>query len=141
MTVCWQIILHKLKNILRICRKCYYIEVTNWKKSLEEDGVISLKNIGELRLNSESNIIFTPNDQTNYLSTSFGLSPFVSPMVKKSFSRKIEKIAAKEKEVVLLDDNEEPTKSSNSFLRYLCYFGFRTWNFRKYRISFVSKSN
>lgn len=94
-------------------------EVLNWKKTLEEDGVISLKNIGELRLNSESNIIFTPNDQTNYLATSFGLSPFVSPMVKKEvFEKKIEKIAAKEKDVVLLDSNDEETKSSNPFLRY-----------------------
>src|SRR6218665_739879 len=28
-------------------------EVLNWKKTLEENGVILLKNIGELRLNSE----------------------------------------------------------------------------------------
>ncbi|PBJ12741.1 Sporulation related domain protein [Flavobacterium sp. ACN6] len=94
-------------------------EVLNWKKTLEENEVILLKNIGELRLNSESNIIFTPNDQINYLSTSFGLSPFVSPMVKKeAFEKKIEKIAAKEKEAVLLYENEEQTKSSNPFLRY-----------------------
>ncbi len=94
-------------------------EVLNWKKTLEEGGVILLKNIGELRLNAESNVIFKPNDQTNYLATSFGLSPFVSPMVKKEvFEKKIEKIAAKEKDAVLLYENEEETKSSSPFLRY-----------------------
>ncbi|AXB55895.1 HU domain-containing protein [Flavobacterium fluviale] len=94
-------------------------EVLNWKKTLDENEVILLKNIGELRLNSEGNIVFRPNDQTNYLANSFGLSPFVSPVVKKEiFEKKIEKIAAKEKEAVLLYENEEQTKSSNSFLRY-----------------------
>jgi len=94
-------------------------EILNWKKALEEDGVILLKNIGELRLNSESNIVFKPNDQTNYLSASFGLSPFVSPMVKKeAFEKKIEKIAAKEKDAVLIYESEEETKSSNPLLRY-----------------------
>lgn len=94
-------------------------EVLNWKKTLDENEVILLKNIGELRLNSEGNIVFRPNDQTNYLATSFGLSPFVSPVVKKEiFEKKIEKITAKEKEAVLLYENEEQTKSSNPFLRY-----------------------
>jgi len=91
-------------------------EVTNWKKTLEENGVISLKNIGDIRLNYENNFIFTPNDQTNYLTSSFGLSPFVSPLVKKEiFEKKIEQIA--EKKAVPLYENEE-TKSSGSFLKY-----------------------
>ncbi|QSW91350.1 MULTISPECIES: SPOR domain-containing protein [Flavobacterium] len=91
-------------------------EVTNWKKTLEENGVISLKNIGDIRLNYENNFIFTPNDQTNYLTSSFGLSPFVSPLVKKEiFEKKIEQIA--EKKPVPLYENEE-TKSSGSFLKY-----------------------
>ncbi|MFH6992878.1 SPOR domain-containing protein [Flavobacterium sp. FlaQc-48] len=92
-------------------------EVVNWKKTLEENGVISLKNIGEIRLNAENNIIFTPNDQTNYLASSFGLSPFVSPLVKKEiFEKKIEAIS--ERETITLHANEEEGKSSNPFLRY-----------------------
>ncbi|MFQ6602924.1 SPOR domain-containing protein [Flavobacterium sp. C3NV] len=91
-------------------------EVVNWKKTLEENGVISLKNIGEIRLNTEKNIIFTPNDQTNYLASSFGLSPFVSPMVKKeNFEKKIKEI--EEREPVALYENDEE-RSSNSFLKY-----------------------
>jgi len=91
-------------------------EVVSWKKTLEENGVISLKNIGEIRLNTEKNIIFTPNDQTNYLASSFGLSPFISPIVKKeNFEKKIKEI--EEREPVALYENEEE-RSSNSFLKY-----------------------
>ncbi|MEN2403032.1 SPOR domain-containing protein [Flavobacterium sp. MC2016-06] len=92
-------------------------EVLSWKQTLEENGTITLKNIGELRFNSERNIIFTPNDQTNFLSSSFGLSPFVSPLVKKEiFEKKIEKIL--ERQPVDLYENDEEIKSSGSFLRY-----------------------
>lgn len=94
-------------------------EVQSWKKTLEENGVISLKNIGEIRLNSESNIIFTPNDQTNFLTTSFGLSPFVSPLIKKeNFEQNLEQL---EKESISLYENEEG-RSSRTFLRYAAIF-------------------
>ncbi|WP_428230769.1 SPOR domain-containing protein [Flavobacterium sp.] len=95
-------------------------EVVSWKKTLEENGVISLKNIGEIRLNAEKNIIFTPNDQTNYLTSSFGLSPFVSPVVKKElFERKLQEI--EERTPIALFE-EEDGKSSNSFLKYAAIF-------------------
>lgn len=95
-------------------------EVVSWKKTLEENGVISLKNIGEMRLNAEKNIIFTPNDQTNYLASSFGLSPFVSPVVKKElFEKKVQEI--QEREPIALFE-EEDGKSSNSFLKYAAIF-------------------
>ena len=96
-------------------------EVLSWKKILEENGVISLRNIGEIRLNAENNIIFTPNDQTNYLASSFGLSPFVSPLVKKEiFEKKLEQIS--EREPVALYENDEERKSLNPFLRYAAIF-------------------
>jgi hypothetical protein len=66
-------------------------EVFNWKKALQENGVFSIKNVGNFSLNGDKNLIFTPFDQTNYLTDSFGLSPFVSPMVKREqFEQKIE---------------------------------------------------
>ncbi len=98
-------------------------EVLSWQKTLDENGVILLKNIGEIRLNSERNIIFTPNDQTNFLAASFGLSPFVSPMVKREiFEKKVEKLSSKEKEVIALKSDDEETKTSNPFLRYAAIF-------------------
>jgi hypothetical protein len=58
-------------------------EVLNWKKNLHENRTFSIKNIGVLSLNAENNILFTPNEQTNYLAQSFGLTSFVSPAVKR----------------------------------------------------------
>jgi hypothetical protein len=40
-------------------------EVFNWKKALEENGFYAIKNVGDLSLNADSNLIFTPYDQTN----------------------------------------------------------------------------
>ncbi|HEU0138042.1 MAG TPA: SPOR domain-containing protein [Flavobacterium sp.] len=58
-------------------------EVGIWKDSLHENGRFSIKNIGELTLNAEKNLVFTPSEQPNYLTDSFGLSSFVSPVVKR----------------------------------------------------------
>jgi len=64
---------------------------------LEENGIVYLKNIGEIGLNEDNNLIFFPTDQNNYLSTSFGLSPFISPLVKREiFEKKIESIKTKQ---------------------------------------------
>ena len=67
-------------------------EVFNWKKALQENGLFSIKNVGNFSLNADKNLVFTPYDQTNYLTDSFGLSAFVSPMVKRElFEQKIKK--------------------------------------------------
>ncbi|WP_163396213.1 SPOR domain-containing protein [Flavobacterium limi] len=95
-------------------------EILNWKKALEEDGILYLKNIGEIRLNSDNNLVFSPNQQNNYLTTSFGLGPFVSPLVKReNFEKEIQRI--EEKETVPLYADEE-RKSSNSYLKYAAIF-------------------
>jgi hypothetical protein len=93
-------------------------EVFNWKKALEENGVYAIKNVGDLCLNADSNIIFTPYDQTNYLTNSFGLSPFVSPLVKREiFEQKIEAIEDKEP-IVLIPE----TRRMNPYLKYAAIF-------------------
>ena len=95
-------------------------EVLSWKKTLEESGVLNIKNIGDIRLNADNNMVFTPNDQTNYLTSSFGLSPFVSPMVKREiFEKKLQEI---EESKVYELHSEEESKSSNSFLKYAAIF-------------------
>ncbi len=58
-------------------------DITVWKNSLLIEGKLTIKNVGELTLNSEKNLVFSPSDQTNYLKESFGLSSFVSPVVKR----------------------------------------------------------
>lgn len=93
-------------------------EVFNWKKTLQETGIFSIKNVGDFRLNADSNLIFTPSEQTNYLSSSFGLSPFVSPLVKRElFEQQLE--ALKETETIQLVPEH---KNKYSFLKYAAVF-------------------
>jgi hypothetical protein len=93
-------------------------EVFNWKKALQENGLFSIKNVGNFSLNADKNLIFTPYDQTNYLTNSFGLSAFVSPMVKREiFEQKIE--ALEENEVIAF---EPETRSSRPYLKYAAIF-------------------
>ncbi|CAD0006392.1 HU domain-containing protein [Flavobacterium chungangense] len=95
-------------------------EILNWKKTLEEDGILHLKNIGEIRLNSDNNFVFSPNQQNNYLTSSFGLSPFVSPLVKReNFEKEIQRIEKKEPAALYAD---EERKSSNWYLKYAAIF-------------------
>jgi hypothetical protein len=93
-------------------------EVFNWKKTLQETGVFSIKNVGDFCLNADRNLIFTPYDQTNYLSSSFGLSPFVSPMVKREiFEKQLE--ALEENETIQLVPEH---KNKYTFLKYAAIF-------------------
>lgn len=93
-------------------------EVFNWKKELQENGLFSIKNVGNFSLNADKNLIFTPYDQTNYLTNSFGLSAFVSPMVKRElFEQKIE--ALEENEVVEFIPERRRT---SAYLKYAAVF-------------------
>jgi hypothetical protein len=94
-------------------------EVFNWKKSLEENELFSIKNVGDLRLNADKNIVFTPYDQTNYLTSSFGLAPFVSPLVKRAiFEKEVE--AIEEKATITMVP--EQTRTANPYLKYAAIF-------------------
>ena len=93
-------------------------EVFNWKKALQENGLFSIKNVGNFSLNADKNLIFTPYDQTNYLTNSFGLSAFVSPMVKRElFEQKIEALVKEE----VIDFIPE-RRRTNSYLKYAAFF-------------------
>ncbi|WP_348798318.1 SPOR domain-containing protein [Flavobacterium adhaerens] len=104
-------------------------EVLNWKKALQENRTLSLKNIGVISLNAENNIQFTPNEQTNYLATSFGLTNFVSPAVK----REVEVVKTpevlestikviEEQEAVLNFIPNTETRTRNPYLKYAAVF-------------------
>ena len=93
-------------------------EVFNWKKALQENGLFAIKNVGDFSLNADKNLIFTPYDQTNYLSNSFGLAPFVSPKVKRElFEQKIE--ALEDENVIhLIPERRKIT----AYLKYAAIF-------------------
>lgn len=93
-------------------------EVFNWKKMLQENGLFSLKNVGDFSLNVEKNLIFTPYDQTNYFTNSFGLCAFVSPMVKREqFEQKIESLD--ENPVIALVPEK---RKKTAYLKYAAIF-------------------
>ena len=93
-------------------------EVFNWRKALQENGLFAIKNVGDFSLNADKNLIFTPYDQTNYLSNSFGLAPFVSPKVKRElFEQKIE--ALEDENVIHLIPERRKT---SAYLKYAAIF-------------------
>ncbi|MBF2707278.1 HU domain-containing protein [Flavobacterium soyangense] len=97
-------------------------QVFNWKKALQENGLFSIKNVGNFSLNADKNLIFTPYDQTNYLTNSFGLSAFVSPMVKRElFEQKIEALEEniEESEIISLIPER---RRANVYLKYAAIF-------------------
>lgn len=97
-------------------------EVFNWKKALQETGLISIKNVGNFSLNTDNNLVFTPSDQTNYLTNSFGLSAFVSPVVKREiFEQKIESLEENiaEQEVIELVPER---RRATAYLKYAAVF-------------------
>src|SRR6476659_8783579 len=58
-------------------------EVDSWKNSLENYQPILLNNIGILKLTAEGNLAFEAFNQVNYLAEAFGLSSFISPLIKR----------------------------------------------------------
>jgi hypothetical protein len=97
-------------------------EVFNWKKTLQENGIFSIKNVGNFSLNADKNLIFTPYDQTNYLTNSFGLSAFVSPLVKRElFEQKIEALEENIEENEVITFIPERRRIS-AYLKYAAIF-------------------
>ncbi|MCX2681204.1 SPOR domain-containing protein [Galbibacter sp. EGI 63066] len=92
--------------------------VLSWKKALEDEEVLEFKNIGELSLNQDKKIIFQPSYHTNYLTSSFGFSSFVSPSITREELKK---------EVEVLEEKAPiaftPEKRKNrSYLKYAAIF-------------------
>ncbi|NNE77185.1 MAG: HU-CCDC81 and SPOR domain-containing protein [Pricia sp.] len=56
-------------------------EASNWKKRLQKGERLALSNIGELWYNAEEKLQFQPLENINYLTSSFGMSSFVSAPV------------------------------------------------------------
>ena len=95
-------------------------EVVIWKSILEVNQKFTLKNIGELSFNVEKNLVFTPSENINYLTESFGLNSFVSPSIKREISiPEIEKIIVEAKEPIAFIPEEKKTRP---YLKYAAIF-------------------
>lgn len=102
-------------------------EVVIWNSILQVNEKFTLKNIGELSLNAEKNLVFSPSENINYLKESFGLNSFVSPSIKREQYKqeaetfyKEEKaeevlVAVEEKEAIVF---EPEVRKSRSYLKY-----------------------
>ena len=93
-------------------------EVNSWKNKLQEQGSISLKNVGELTLNAEKSLVFVPADQVNYLTSSFGLSTFSSPNVKREEYKKEVEILEEKAPIAFIPEKRD----SSNFLKYAAVF-------------------
>ena len=90
------------------------IEVTKWKNALQFENTIALKNIGELSLNSEKNIVFSPYEQPNYLSNSFGLSSIIAPSIKREVLQHVFEIVEEDEVIQLITEKN----SGRAYLKY-----------------------
>lgn len=119
------LLVHHISQYLQIpyddAVKLIQEEVSLWKKTLNDNTILELKNIGEIRLNAENNLVFTVTENTNYLTESFGLAPVVSPIIRRSAAletaEKVAEVAVTEKETAPIQLT--PTKKPKySFVRY-----------------------
>ncbi|WP_336127623.1 SPOR domain-containing protein [Mesoflavibacter sp. CH_XMU1422-2] len=91
------------------------MRVKSLKSYLTEGETLTFENIGDLKLNNEGKIQFTPSYHLNYLTDAFGLSQFVSPSVtREEYKKEVETI---EKEVPTIAITKEKRKS-RPYLKY-----------------------
>lgn len=93
-------------------------ETAIWKNNLLANGKFSLKNIGALSLNTENNLVFAPSENLNYLTGSFGLSSFISPIVKREIVKE-ETIATEEKAPFVFVSKE---RKKTPYVKYAAIF-------------------
>lgn len=88
-----------------------------WKKLMAAGERLSLSNIGQLWLNKEGKIQFQPSYQVNYLTSSFGLSSFVSTPVSREVLK--EEVEELEEKIPFMITPE--TRKETRFRPYLKY--------------------
>lgn len=108
-------------------------EVESWKSSLKNEE-IEVENIGSFTLNKGGNYIFEPTSSTNYLTSSFGLSSYVSPAIKRITYK--EKVAQLETIAPILP-SEEKKRKTPAFIKYAAaaaiIFALGTLGFKEYQ--------
>ncbi len=88
-----------------------------WKKQLHSGERLKISSIGELWLNREGKLQFQPSDEVNYLTSSFGLSSFVSPVITREVLK--EQVEELEEKIPFIITPEQ--RERGSFRPYLKY--------------------
>ena len=86
-----------LANHISLAEKISYQEavlsisnvVESWMQKLQSRETLSIENIGNIKLSSEMTWFFEPINNTNYLTSSFGLANFISPSIKREELKKV----------------------------------------------------
>ena len=93
-------------------------EVNEWTYLLQNRNRVVLKNIGEISVNNEMNWVFEPANTVNYLTDSFGLTPFVSPEITREVLK--QEVEALEEKAPIIFTPER--KRDYSYLKYAAIF-------------------
>ncbi len=120
-----------LANHISVSEKITYeqavLEIDNeiyvWKNELETNRSLSIKNIGDIKLNEENNFVFNPSTHLNYLTSSFGLSTFVSPTIKREVLTQVIETERAATDTYKFEPKfdeieEEPKRYLNQYLKY-----------------------
>ena len=88
-----------------------------WKKQLKRGERLTLTNIGELWLNNAGKMQFQPSKKVNYLTSSFGLSSFISiPVTREVLKEKV--VELEEKIPFIITPEERKKKNFRPYLKY-----------------------
>ena len=91
--------------------------VSSWKKGLDSNASLVLKNIGVLTKNNEGKILFQPVSEPNYLASSFGLTNFSAlPIVREEL--KAEVVAMEENIPFVISPERREHKGFRPYLKY-----------------------
>lgn len=104
------------------------------KSYLTEGETIQFENVGELTLNNEGKMVFSPSSHINYLTDAFGLSHFTSKDIKREVYKETVETIEEKAPIVLTPEK----RSSNNWLKYAAaavvllglgtYFGLNQYN-------------
>jgi hypothetical protein len=97
-------------------------QVAIWKDKLFMFEGIILKNVGEIVVNADKNLVFTPYNQINYLTDSFGLSSYNSPVIKREVAAVLNIKTENEDEIPVVSLPEKSSKKSYNYFKYAAIF-------------------
>lgn len=110
--------------------------VKKWSQQLEKGETLILQNIGSFKPTKEGKLIFQPSKQTNFLTSSFGLSSFVStPILREVLKEEVEVL--EEKVPFIITPEERKKYQFRPFLKYAAiillaisagFTGYRTYD-------------
>jgi len=111
--------------------------VADWHRRLKKGEKLNLPDIGELWQNKTGRIQFQPSERENYLTSSFGLAPFVSsPVTREVLKEKVVKIEEKVPLTITPEARKEHAYTLRPYLKYAAIFllalstavtGYRTY--------------